>query len=377
MNRDKILLNNDDREGVIIKTSVIGVITNVLLAAFKTVVGVAAHSIAITLDAVNNLADALSSVITIVGAKLGAKPPDKKHPMGYGRIEYISSLIVAAIVLYAGITALVESVKNIMNPQVPSYGKITLVVVAVGIVVKLILGEYVKSQGEKVGSVALVASGSEASFDAILSASVLVSAIVYLLWGIATEAYVGALIAVFIVKAGIDMMGETLSDIIGKRTDPKIARRIKEILDKEKEVRGTYDVVLFNYGPEKYYGSAHIELPDTLEVEEVDALTRRTQYEIYKETGVIMTGIGVYSYNTKDKEAVAMREAIEEKIMSYPWALQFHGFYLNREKKTIRFDVVANFDTTDGEALDRIYNDIGEMYPGYTLRAVIDRDVAD
>lgn len=181
MNRDKILLNNDDREGVIIKTSVIGVIANVLLAAFKTVVGVAAHSIAITLDAVNNLADALSSVITIVGAKLGAKPPDKKHPMGYGRIEYISSLIVAAIVLYAGITALVESVKNIMNPQVPSYGKITLAVVAVGIVVKLILGKYVKSRGEKVGSVALVASGSEASFDAILSASVLVSAIVYLL----------------------------------------------------------------------------------------------------------------------------------------------------------------------------------------------------
>ncbi|WP_322627429.1 cation diffusion facilitator family transporter [Aedoeadaptatus coxii] len=376
MNRDKILLNNDDREGVIIKTSVIGVITNVLLAAFKAVVGVAAHSIAITLDAVNNLADALSSVITIVGAKLGVKSPDKKHPMGYGRIEYISSLIVAAIVLYAGITALVESVKNIMNPQVPSYGKITLAVVAVGIVVKLILGKYVKSRGEKVGSVALVASGSEASFDAILSASVLVSAIVYLLWGIATEAYVGALIAVFIVKAGIDMMSETLSDIIGKRTDPKIARRIKEILDKEKEVRGTYDVVLFNYGPEKYYGSAHIELPDTLEVEEVDALTRRAQYEIYKETGVIMTGIGVYSYNTKDKEAVAMREAIEEKIMSYPWVLQFHGFYLDREKKTIRFDVVANFGTTNGEALDRIYNDIGEMYPGYTLRTVIDRDMA-
>lgn len=328
MNRDSILLDNDNdnREGVIVKTSVIGVVTNVLLAVFKAVVGVASHSIAITLDAVNNLADALSSVITIVGAKLGAKLPDKKHPMGYGRIEYISSLIVAAIVLYAGITALVESVKNIMNPQVPSYGKITLTVVAVGIVVKLILGRYVKSRGEKVGSVALVASGSEASFDAILSASVLVSAIVYLLWGIATEAYVGALIAVFIVKAGIDMMGETLSDIIGKRTDPKIARRIKEILDKEKEVRGTYDVVLFNYGPEKYYGSAHIELPDTLEVEEVDALTRRTQYEIYKETGVIMTGIGVYSYNTKDKEAVAMREAIEEKICLIRGPFNFTDF---------------------------------------------------
>ena len=153
-----------DREKTIVRTSIIGILTNVLLAAFKAAVGIISNSIAVTLDAVNNLSDALSSVVTIIGAKLGAKAPDKKHPLGYGRIEYLSSMIVAAIVLYAGITSLVESVKKIIHPEAADYGTISLIIIAVAIVVKLVLGRYVKKQGEKVNSGALVASGKDASF---------------------------------------------------------------------------------------------------------------------------------------------------------------------------------------------------------------------
>ena len=137
------------REKAIVKTSVIGVITNVFLAVFKAAIGMISNSIAITLDAVNNLSDALSSVITIVGAKLGSKQPDKKHPLGYGRIEYISSMLVAAIVLYAGITSLVESIKKIINPETAEYSTASLIIIAVAIVVKLVLGQYVKKQGKK------------------------------------------------------------------------------------------------------------------------------------------------------------------------------------------------------------------------------------
>ena len=139
-----------DREKTIVRTSFIGIGANVLLAAFKAVIGIVSNSIAVTLDAVNNLSDALSSVITIIGAKLGAKDPDKKHPLGYGRIEYLSSMLVAAIVLYAGITSLVESVKKIIHPETADYSTISLVIIAVAIVVKLVLGAYVKKQGEKV-----------------------------------------------------------------------------------------------------------------------------------------------------------------------------------------------------------------------------------
>ena len=151
----------DKRDKIIVRTSVVGIVTNVLLAAFKAAVGLAANSIAVVLDAVNNLSDALSSIITIVGTKLSGKLPDKKHPLGYGRIEYLSAMIVAGIVLYAGITAFVESVKKIIRPETPEYGTISLVIIAVAVVVKIVLGRYVKAQGKRVNSGALVASGSD------------------------------------------------------------------------------------------------------------------------------------------------------------------------------------------------------------------------
>ena len=289
-----------DREKTIVRTSFIGIGANVLLAAFKAVIGIVSNSIAVTLDAVNNLSDALSSVITIIGAKLGAKDPDKKHPLGYGRIEYLSSMLVAAIVLYAGITSLVESVKKIIHPETADYSTISLVIIAVAIVVKLVLGAYVKKQGEKVNSGALIASGSDASFDAILSASVLASAIIFLIWGISLEAYVGVVISAFIIKAGCEMMSETLSDIIGQRGDQDEVRGLKQLICEEEEVLGAYDVTLFNYGPNKNYGTAHIELPDTMSVDDVDRITRRIQNKVFQKTGIILTGIGVYSYNTSN-----------------------------------------------------------------------------
>ena len=192
----------DYREKVVIKTSVVSIISNIVLAGFKAFVGLLANSIAIISDAVNNLSDALSSIITIVGTKLAGKSPDKKHPYGYGRIEYMTSLIVSGIVLYAGITAFVESVKKIIHSEVADYSTITLIILIAGIIVKFILGIYVKKKGKEVNSDSLVASGSDAFNDAILSISVLASAIIYMLFKISLEAYVGVLLSVFIIKAG-------------------------------------------------------------------------------------------------------------------------------------------------------------------------------
>ena len=365
------------REKTIVRTSVIGIVTNLLLVGFKAFVGLMSNSIAIILDAVNNLSDALSSVVTIIGAKLGAKQPDKKHPLGYGRIEYLSSMIVAALVLYAGITSLVESIEKIFHPEAADYGTVTLVIISVAIVVKLLLGLYVKKQGKKVNSGALAASGSDAMFDAILSASVLASAIVYLVWGVSLEAYVGVIIAGFIIKAGIEMMIETLNDIIGKREDAEITKELKQIICEEEAVLGAYDVTLFNYGPNKNYGSVHVELPDTLTVDEVDRITRRIQTNVFHKTGVILTGIGVYSYNTSNDEAAQMRNRIQQTVLSHEWALQMHGFYADTEQKTLRFDVVMSFDVDRKEALETLYQKIRGLYPGYEILIVPDVDIAD
>ena len=366
-----------ERERTIIKTSVVGIATNVLLAAFKAVVGLLSRSIAVTLDAVNNLSDALSSVITIIGAKLGARQPDHKHPLGHGRVEYISSLLVAAIVLYAGITSLVESVKKIIHPEAADYSTVSLLIIAVAIAVKLVLGRYVKAQGEKVNSGALIASGSDASFDAILSASVLASAIIFLVWHISLEAYVGVVIAAFIIKAGIGMTTETLDDILGHREDAETSLKIKRLLTEEPEVRGAYDLILYNYGPNKNYGSVHLELPDTMTVDQVDVLTRRVETKVYRETGVILTGVGVYSYNTTDEQAAQIRNAVQETVLSHDWALQMHGFYVDTEKKTMRFDVVLSFDVDRKEALETLQREVRALYPDYNAMIVPDVDVTD
>ena len=366
-----------DREKTIVRTSIIGIIANVFLAAFKAAVGIISNSIAVTLDAVNNLSDALSSVITIIGAKLGAKKPDKKHPLGYGRIEYLSSMIVAAIVLYAGITSLVESVKKIIHPETADYGMVSLIIIAVAIIVKLLLGAYVKKQGEKVNSGALVASGKDASFDAILSASVLASAIVFLIWGISLEAYVGVIISIVIIKAGIEMMIETLNDIIGQRGEAEMAKKVRALVTEEPEVRGAYDLTLFNYGPDKYYGSLHMELPDTTTVDEVDVLTRKLQLKVFRETGVILTGIGVYSYNTSNAEAAEIRNAVQKTILSNEWALQMHGFYADTVNKTLRFDVVLSFDIESEEALGIMQKQVQDLYPEYEITIFPDVDVTD
>ncbi len=366
-----------DREKVIVRTSVIGIATNILLAGFKAAVGIISHSIAITLDAVNNTSDALSSVITIIGAKLGSKAPDKKHPLGYGRIEYLSSMIVAAIILYAGITSAVESVKKIIHPEEADYSTASLVIIAVAIVVKLVLGSYVKKQGQKANSGALTASGSDALFDAVLSASVLASAAVFMIWHISLEAYVGVLIAAVIIKAGVEMMSETISDILGQRADPALVREIKSLIAQEPEVIGAYDLVINNYGPNKNYASVHMELPDTMTVEEVDRLTRKVEAKVYLATGVVLTGVGIYSHNTGRGEAADIRNVIQKIVLSHDWALQMHGFYVDTENKNLRFDVVVSFDVRPKEAVKSLTDEISEQYPDYIIHITPDIDLAD
>ena len=365
-----------NREKAIVKTSIIGIITNIFLAGFKAAIGIISNSIAVTLDAVNNLSDAMSSVVTIIGAKLGAKQPDKKHPLGYGRIEYLSSMVVAGIVLYAGITSLTESIKKIINPEKADYGIVSLVIIAVAIVVKIILGSYVKKQGEVLNSGALEASGSDALFDAILSASVLASAIIYLVFGLSLEAYVGVIISGFIIKAGVEMMMETINDILGKRSTAEEIVSIKRVIAEEPEVRGAYDLILYNYGPNKNYGSVHVELPDTMTVAEVDALTRRIQANVFTKTGVILTGVGVYSFNTSDDEAAQLRNKVQEIVLSFEWAIQMHGFYVDLEKKTMRFDVVLSFDVDRIEAIQTLIKELKSAYPDYNIEIVPDADLA-
>lgn len=365
------------RNKEIIKTSIIGVIANVILAAFKAVIGIVTNSIAVTLDAVNNLSDALASIITIVATVLSGKLPDKKHPLGYGRIEYLSGMIVAALVLYAGITAGVESVKKIIHPEVADYSMISLVIIAAAVVVKFVMGRLIAAKGKELNSSSLIATGADASFDSVLSLSVLISAIIFIKFHISLEAYVGVVIAIIIIKSGFEMMRDTVDEILGQRAEKDMVAKIKSLINEEKEVRGAYDLFINNYGPNKNYASIHIELPDTMTVDEVDVLTRKLQAKVYTETGVILTGVGVYSYNTSNEEVAHMRNDISHIVMNHEWAIQMHGFYVDMESKAIRFDVVFSFAINPDEGVEILTREIGEKYEGYMIHISPDIDIAD
>ena len=376
--RNEALPEKKKRDAVIVRTSIIGILANVFLAAFKAVVGFASNSIAIVMDAVNNISDAASSVITIIGTKLAGKEPDRKHPFGYGRIEYLSAMVISLLVLYAGITAFVESVKKIIHPEIPDYSAVTLIIVAVAVVVKIVLGRYVKRVGRKVNSDSLINSGEDAALDSVISASTLVAAAVYLIFHVSLEAWLGAVIALVIIRSGVEMLRDTLSRILGERADTELAREIKETVTGYPEVSGAYDLVLHNYGPDTYNGSVHIEVPDTLSADDLDKLIRKVTVDVYQKHNVILTAIGVYSVNTQDPEAVEVREKVTGIVMSHEHVLQMHGFYYDKPEKTIRFDIVVSFDAPDRR---QVYKDVCEAvqgaYPDCTLQVAMDTDFSE
>ena len=366
------------REKVIVKTSVIGIIANVFLAAFKAVIGLMTNSIAIVLDAVNNISDAGSSLITIIGTKLAGREPDKKHPFGYGRIEYLSAMIISVIVLYAGITSFVESVKQIIHPETPDYNVVSLIIVAVAVVVKILLGRYVKGVGVKVNSDSLINSGEDATLDSIISASTLVAAVIFLIFHISLEAWLGAIISVVIIKSGIEMLRDTISQILGERNDQELAKAIHDTVMSFPDVQGAYDLVLNNYGPDTWNGSIHIEVPDTYSADQLDQLIREITMKVMQEHHVILTAIGVYSVNTKDEEVIQAKRQVEEIVFSHEHVRQMHGFYLLTDQKTMRFDIVISFDARDRRAVyNEVIADVQKAFPDYELQVAMDTDFAE
>lgn len=366
------------REKEIIKVSIIGIIANLFLAAFKVVIGSLTNSIAITLDAVNNLSDVLSSIITIIGTRIASRKPDKKHPLGHVRVEYLSAGLIAIIVLYAGITSLVESVKKIINPSEPDYTTVALIIVAVAVVVKLVLGSYVKSKGKKLNSDSLVASGEDARLDAVISASTVVAALIYIFWGVSLESYLAALISLVIIKAGYEMISETLSEIIGERIDKDVIDELKQTIMEFEDVYGVYDVILHNYGPDTLIGSLHIEVLDTYTAGQLDELERHLMKAAYDKNNIILAGISVYARNSKDDRAKKDFEKVRHLVMSHKYVLQMHGFYINYEEKIMNFDIILDFDSPSrNEEYMHILSDVQEAFPDFAIGITLDLDVSD
>lgn len=363
-----------DRNSQIIRTSVIGIIANVLLAAFKAIVGIIANSVAIVMDAVNNLSDALSSVITIVGAKLSQRPADNKHPFGHGRIEYFSAIIIAVIVLSAGITSLIESVKKIFEPVTPTYTATTLIVIIVAIAVKLILGEYVKRKGKQQKSDALTASGSDALFDAAITLTTLISAGIMLIWNVSLDGILSTLISAVIIKAGIEMLASPVNELLGARVPAELTRQIKEEVSAFEGVHGVFDLILHNYGPEVMIGSLHINVYDTLSAYDIHGLSRKISMQMYEKHGIIMS-IGIYSISTGENQRTELQSKVMEKLSAHKEIIQIHGFYCSEKEKMFSVDVVPDMSVHNDAALSAsLVSELQPLAPDMRVTVVIDHN---
>ena len=379
MTQSQVTITSSERETAIVRTSAIGIAANVALAVFKAVVGILSNSIAVTLDAVNNLSDAISSIITIVGTKLSNKKADREHPFGHGRIEYITTTVIAAIIMYAGISSLIKSIQDIMDPVTPDYSPLSLVIIATAVLVKIILGHYVRSVGNRVNSDTLIASGSDALFDATLSTSVLTAALIFIFTKISLEAYVGVIISVFIIKASIELLQGSIKEIIGMRPDAALSTLIYDIVKEDPDAEGVYDLIIHNYGPDRFVGSFHTEVLDTTSAIEIDTMTRRLSTEIYKQTSgkIIIAAIGIYARNTTDNRIVKMRTEVTEMALAHEGVLQVHGFIADIENQFMAFDTVIEFGYDGKQIVHDIIHEVEAAYPDMNVSVLLDRDTSD
>lgn len=367
-----------NREKTIIKTSFIGILVNLLLVGFKAFIGFLASSISIIMDAVNNLTDALSSLITIIGTKLSSKKPNKKHPYGYGRIEYITSMFVSFVILFAGGIAIYESIKAIIDGEKPTYDNWAIIIISVAIVVKVLLGLYFRHVGKKVSSDALKSSGTDALFDSILSISTLVALIISITTNVYIEAYLGIIIGLFIIKSGIEALKESLSQIIGERIEKEKADEIKEYIKNENpQVIGVYDLIINSYGPNKYIGSFHIEVNDDLTAKDIQLLERKIQSEMYEKYNIVTT-VGIYASNNSTPLSNEIKEYTIDQIKNYNHIIQMHGFYVDEIEKYVFFDIIFDFDENNPvEKVKSLESKLKEKYNDFDFNIIIDRDYSE
>lgn len=364
----------DTREGVIAATSGLGIIVNALIAAVKVIIGLMASSIAIVSEGANNAADALSSVLTLVGTKLANRHPDQKHPFGYGRIEYLTGLVISVLILVTGIEMLTSSVRLVFTPEELSVSYISIIIVAVSALIKLALGLYTIRVGRKTGSSALEAVGLESRSDSVVSVVTIISSLVFLIFHLSIDAYAGMLTSLLIIKAGFDVLRETVAELIGRPGEHELAVKLY------REIRGTdgviaaADMMLHNYGPDAWSGSVNVEMDHRKTVGEVYEILHALQLRIMHEYSVTMV-FGIYAVDNDCQTVSRVRKDVGAFISKKEHVKSFHAVYLAPDSGKIYCDFIVDYEQKDWDALRAEFTDyMKARYPENELELTIETE---
>ena len=352
---------------------IVGIICNLLLSILKFVIGTVSNSVSITADATNNIADAGSSIITLVGFRLSEKPADEDHPYGHARIEYITGLIISFLILLIGYDILKSSVDKIIHPEESVFSWVTVVILVSSIIVKLWLSRFNKILGKQIKSTALEATAADSRNDCISTAAVLVATIISHFTSLNLDGFMGVGVAIFILISGIGLVKETIGPLLGQAPSKEMYEKIEQKILSYENVLGVHDLLVHSYGPGSYFASAHIEMDAKIDVLVCHDIMDKIERDFSKQLNIHLV-VHLDPTVLDCEETNELKEVVREILYDIDPIITFHDFrvVVGDKAKNVLFDIVVppSYKYTDKELKDIIKNRVNEAGKG-NLYAVI------
>lgn len=367
------------REQYGVLSGAVGIACNVFLFALKLVIGFLTGSISIAADAFNNLSDGLSCLISIVGFKVSGKAPDAKHPFGYGRTEYIAGLIVAFIIVLVGVEFLKTSFNRIIHPEPVAFSVVLLVILVVSMLVKLWMGAFNSKIGGRIESPVLMAAGQDSRNDVITTAVVVLGMVAGRFTTLPVDGYVGLLVALFIIWAGIGIVRDTVAPLLGEAADPEVARSIEAIVRESDYIVGVHDLIVHNYGAGRSLASLHAEVPSDSDFVAVHEVIDEAEKRVWQRTGVYLV-IHMDPIDVNNEHVTALRAQVDGVLQEIDEKLSMHDFRVVDGARQINliFDVVVPYSYGENdkrELLMKIYDRLKAIDVRYNPVVTLDRQM--
>ena len=356
----------------------VGIVTNLLLAAAKILIGVLFGALAIIADGINNLADSLSSIITLIGFRLSAQQADEEHPYGHGRMEYIAAMLISMMMVVVGFTLVQESLPKIWAPEEANSSPLMLAVLVLSIGMKLWQGLFYRAMGKAINSDTLRANFRDSINDVISTAAVLISILLTPLIGYNTDGLMGSAVALFIMYSGIMLMKDTIQPLLGEGADAELSVRVKEEILTYEGVLGVHDLIVHNYGSGRAFASVHVEVPAEQDLLESHDLIDNIERDLQRKLGLQLT-IHMDPLATNDPELDALRVELKELLAPYGERVAYHDLRLVRgtTHTNMLFDLVVpfGFSLSDEELKKEVDKKIRNIHPDFFTVITVDKDM--